>query len=525
MSCFSAIKRRWFDLTLMILLAGFWVVPCQAQPIPPDQTTGQTIDQTIGQAPGPATVQVPDHVAARAPDQVTEHPVTEGPSSAAAAQEPVQDLIEGSVQDLVRGSVRVSIQRRDEGFTLYRGGEPYYIKGIGGSRFLDNAAAAGANSVRTWDAGDADDVLERAQGLDMTVMLGIWLSHDPADYDDLSYRQMKIDQVQDLVQRHRNHPALLMWALGNEINLEGADTESAWRFVDDLARLIRQHDDAHPVVSVIACNPDTLENIAIFAPALDAVGINAYGTLADIRAMVDSSPYTGPYMITEWGVKGHWEAQHTAWGRPLEPTSAWKADFQLAGYERDILANRDRCIGAYVFLWGQKQERTPTWYSMILEELPGIDQAGLFSPAVDAMHYNWTGNWPANRAPEVLDMLINGTPAEQGIVVAPGEALSSWVNARDPEADRLTYVWELLEEPKVLGSGGSFEPRPASLARITQDQSPELNLSAPLSAGEYRLFVYVLDNNGHAATANIPFQVRPFSEQEASAASPQPNPS
>ena len=403
--------------------------------------------------------------------------------------------------------IRVTIDRQGSGFQIYRDSAPYFIKGVGGRHFLEKAAAAGANSVRTWGAQDAEALLERANGLNMTVMLGIWLSHDPADYENPSYKKRKTHEIQQLVERHRNHPALLGWALGNEINLEGADIESAWRFVNDLTYLIKQQDDHHPVISVIACNEKTLENIAAYAPALDAIGINAYGALMRLRAMVDNSSYHGPYLITEWGVQGHWEVKQTSWGRPIEPTSAWKADFQLQRYREDILANRDRCIGDYIFLWGQKQERTPTWYSLILENLPGMDNSRLLSPAADAMQYNWTGNWPANRAPEVLQLEINGIPAEKNIILSPGEPIVSLVQARDPENDPLTYVWELLEEPKQLGIGGSHEPKPNSLASVKKENSPALNLNAPLTAGEYRLFVYILDHQGHAATANIPFQV------------------
>jgi hypothetical protein len=403
--------------------------------------------------------------------------------------------------------LRVEIRQSGNAFQMYRGGEPYHIKGVGGQDFLERAAAAGANSVRTWGAQEAGEVLDRAHGLNMTVMLGIWLSHHRADYEDPSYQQRKIEEILNLTERYRNHPALLVWSLGNEINLEGADTPAAWRFVNDLARLIKERDPDHPVISVITSIATTLENIATYAPDLDAVGINAYGAVTSLRAMVNRSSYNGPYLVTEWGVDGHWEVAHTVWGRPIEPTSAQKVEWHLMRYAHDILANSDRCIGSYVFLWGQKQERTPTWYSMFLENIPGADTMEVSSPMVDAMRFNWTGTWPDNRAPRVVNIKINNVPAENNIILAPGEPITSMVEAGDPENDPLSYSWELLEEPAVMSIGGAHEPIPKTLAQIKGNDVPVLNLTAPLTPGDYRLFVYVFDHNGHAGTANIPFHV------------------
>jgi Glycosyl hydrolases family 2, TIM barrel domain len=403
--------------------------------------------------------------------------------------------------------LRVEIKRQGTVFRLFRGDQPYYIKGIGGRHFLETAAAAGANSIRTWNHRDAGVLLDRAQGLQMTVMLGVWLSHHASDYADPIYRANMIKEVRNLVTRYRSHPALLIWALGNEINLEGADTREAWLFVDELARQVKELDPNHPVITVITSKQTTLNDIAAFAPHLDAVGINAYGAVTSLRTKIDRSLYTGPYIITEWGVDGHWEVLHTAWGRPIEPSSARKEEFHLQRYSHDILANSDRCIGSYVFLWGQKQERTPTWYSMFLKDGLGTDIGTVSFPAVDAMHYNWTGTWPLNRAPQVRHMILNNVSAEHNIVLSPNEPMVSRVEADDPENDSLSYVWELLEEPTALGTGGSFEARPKTLASVREDRSPVLNLQAPSKPGQYRLFVYVLDHNGHAGTANIPFQV------------------
>jgi hypothetical protein len=409
--------------------------------------------------------------------------------------------------EATQGQVRVEIRQKGAAFQIFREGEPYFIKGIGGRHYLETAAAAGANSIRTWDPRDAGMLLDRAKDLEMTVMVGVWLSHYATDYTDPCYRERKIDEVRNLVENYKHHPALLMWSLGNEINLEGGDTNEAWLFLDELARLIKELDPNHPVITVISYNGSTLDTISVLAPHLDAVGINAYAAVDSLRNMIDGSFYMGPYIITEWGVDGHWEALQTSWGRPIEATSALKEEWHLMRYNRNILANSDRCIGSYVFLWGQKQERTSTWYSMFQKDILGTDTGAVSFPAVDAMHYNWTGTWPHNRAPQVWSMLINDVSAENNIILSPNEPMVSKVKAGDPDNDELTYIWELLEEPVDLGIGGSYEARPRTLVSVKGTQAAMLNLRAPGIAGQYRLFVYVLDNNGHAGTANIPFQV------------------
>ncbi len=405
------------------------------------------------------------------------------------------------------GAIPVSLIRQNDSFLLYRGGQPYFIKGVGGRRHMESAAEAGANSIRTWGPENAGTLLDRAQGCGMTVTLGIWLSHQPSDYLNNAYRSSISRDIQHLLDEYKNHPALLMWSLGNEINLLDANTPEAWQFVNRMARMIKDQDPHHPVITVIAYDDITLNNIARHAPDLDAVGINAYGALSGVRAMIDSSAYDGPYIITEWGVDGHWEAEKTTWGRPIEPTSNEKADFHLQRYAQNILANGDKCLGSYVFLWGQKQERTPTWYSMFIEDLPGLEIPVVSCPTVDVMRFNWSGCWPSNRAPRVDRVTINEIDAAGDVRLTPGEPILARVAATDPENDGLSYVWELMEEPLKLSIGGAQETRPGALGNIVQGILPELSLLAPDRTGEYRLFVYVLDRNGHVGTANIPFQV------------------
>jgi Glycosyl hydrolases family 2, TIM barrel domain len=431
---------------------------------------------------------------------------------------------EGIAASGTTGAQPVQIRRQGDRFLLYRGAEPYYIKGVGGDRFLKSAADAGANSVRTWGSQNAAAILERARSNGMTVLLGIWLSHKADSYLSADYKRHKIAEVQTVLAQCKDHPALLMWSVGNEINLDGADTPEAWRFVNELARLIKAQDPNHPVISVVSFSSKVFDNIAHYAPDLDAVGINAYGALPKVRATIERSAYNGPYLITEWGSNGHWEVKQTSWGSPIEPTSAEKAELFRRRYVQDILANQDRCLGSYVFLWGQKEERTPTWYSMFIEEIPGVTLQKASCPQVDVMGYNWTGRWPANRAPEVTAMTINGRAANGGITLAPGEQLVAAVAAHDPDADHLNFVWELLQKPSGLSTGGGYEPRPERIGQVAQGSRPLLSLAAPETPGVYRLFVYVLDENGHVGTANIPFQVTNYQAHKETMTPPVPTP-
>jgi hypothetical protein len=160
---------------------------------------------------------------------------------------------------------------------------------------------------------------------------------------------------------------------------------------------------------------------------------------------------------------------------------------------------------------------------MFIEDLPGLDVPSASCPTVDVMRFNWSGDWPSNRAPSVGRVTINEIEAAGDVRLTPGEPILARVAAADPENDGLSYVWELMEEPLILSIGGSQEPRPGALGHVVQGILPELSLLAPDRTGEYRLFVYVLDRNGHVGTANIPFQVDQLQTQEINSGQAEPS--
>ena len=404
----------------------------------------------------------------------------------------------------------IKISEKNGKFELYVDGVSTYIKGVGGTNKIDLAAKNGSNAFRTW-SGDVESIkkdLVLAKANNMYIMQGIWLSHDRKSYLDEEYKNKLRKQVKELAEAFKNDPNILVWGIGNEIDHgEKANFGAAWIFVDELAKLIKSIDPRHLVSTVITHNQSALDSIAKYTKNLDLVGINSYGGINGLEAMVDQSDYKGAYMITEWGPTGFWETTSTSWKAPIEQTSEEKRIVYEDRYNHAISGSK-RCLGSFVFLWGQKEERTPTWFSMFVENsVEGLPLKGEKTPMVEAMERVWKGVELTQTAPVIQKFTINGKAPIENVMVSAGQPFEGNVTVYDKEGDQLTYVWEILKEATVLGSGGSYEPRPDRVGKVetTNANSFKTSIAEP---GNYRLFVYVLDNTGFASSANVPFQTK-----------------
>jgi len=159
-------------------------------------------------------------------------------------------------------------------------------------------------------------------------------------------------------------------------------------------------------------------------------------------------------------------------------------------------------LGSYVFKWGWKQERTPTWFGLVLE-------SGELTEAVDVMHYAWTGSWPANRTPRVQSLLLDGRSSRDGVTLVAGETYEAAFNVVDPEGDPLRFHWEVKPESDSIKKGGDFEERIPNVDGVLRNPTAATTTLAVQQPGTYRLFAYAFDGHGHAAHANIPFLVEP----------------
>jgi Glycosyl hydrolases family 2, TIM barrel domain len=402
--------------------------------------------------------------------------------------------------------VKVEIRQTAGRYELLRGGQPYFIKGAGGGQFPERVRAYGGNSLRTWDTTEAPKVLAEATKNGLTVMLGLNVARERHgfDYNDPAAVAAQLARLRAEVLKYKDDPALLFWGIGNELNLEYSNP-NVWDAVEQIARMIHEVDPNHPTSTVLAgCNPKEVAYIKTRCPSVDILSINTYAGLASIPQQVREAQWTGPYVVAEWGPTGHWESPVTPWKASVEETSSQKAAVYQSRYEASVAKDKTQCLGTYVFLWGQKQERTPTWYGIFTE-------AGEESEVVDVMQYLWSGQWPKNRAPHLAAFTLDGRPATDNVQLQPGRRYAVAARVTDPDQDPLTYRYELLPESTDLKSGGDRESRPAAVSSgIPKSAKGQATLLTPGQAGPYRLFVYATDGQGNVATANIPFYVGPL---------------
>jgi len=407
-----------------------------------------------------------------------------------------------------QGPAKVEVRNVNGKYQLYRNGEPYFIKGAG-LEIGDMASLAshGANSLRNWAVDNGREpgevVLDRAQKNGLSVIMGIDIKRERHgfDYNNPDSVKKQLEWVKKDVIRMKDHPALLAWGIGNELNLNSTNMK-VWDAVNEIAKMIHEVDPNHPVTTMLAgINKDLVNELKTRCPELDFLSVQMYGDLINLQTRINDSGYNGPYIVSDWGATGHWEVGKTEWGAPIEQTSSEKAKSIMERYEKAIKADSVRCIGNYVFVWQQKQERTPTWYGLFCETSEETEP-------IDVMHYIWNGKWPENRCPQVNKPLLNGKSVYDNIYLKPGEQMTGSIEVNEfDKGDKLTYKWEVMPESTDLKSGGDREERPETLLNTT-NESNSITIPAPHHEGAYRLFIYVFDGHNHAGTANIPFFVK-----------------
>jgi len=399
-------------------------------------------------------------------------------------------------------SQKTEIIKTNNGFQLLRNGKPYYVKGAGGTEYLDVLKSIGGNSIRTWSTSNAKKVLDDAYANGISVCLGLWVGHERHgfNYNDEYAMTAQLKAFEQDILKYKDHPALLMWAIGNEVDLFYTNFR-VWNAVEDIAKMIKEIDPNHPTMTVTAgIDPAEVFMIKKYCPSIDILGINTYGGIKNLSDAVRMYGWEKAYMVTEWGPYGHWESPMTSWGVAIEATSKEKANFRDLAYKY-IEEDKELCLGSYAFLWGYKQEQTPTWYGLFTKQKNATQ-------SIDVLNSYWKGE-VRNTAPILHSFLLNNFDKKESVKLKRGQNCIFTYNVTDEENDSLTYEFQLMPESRDKKAGGDFEKTPEPISfTVVENLNDRLVIKSPLKSGPYRFFIYVSDCNKNVATANIPFYVK-----------------
>lgn len=399
----------------------------------------------------------------------------------------------------------VYIRETDGNFELIRNGKPFYMKGGAASPlFLEELKEAGGNTARIYDTINLQQTLDIAEALDLAVVVDIPMpqfNKDPEFYENSELFEKLKQRVERVVKHHKDHPALLYWNLGNELYYPYFyKSTNFFSNFNELIDLIHQLDPNHPVSTVtIGANKLRVLSIHRKSPDLNLISFNSFGVLSQFKDKLKpiSPIWSGPHVITEWGVNGAWEAPKTLWRAPIEETSTKKAEIIKRRY-LDYIAplKENNSLGNFIFYWGKKNEITPTWFSLFGED-------GKKTQAVFELTNIWKNREEKFPGPVINFILLNKKGDYQNIILTPGSKAEIYVYMPDSQShNNLNYRWELRHE-------SWYESHTSKVIDSFKfDQSGTTAVfNVPVEEGPYRLFLYLTNDSEYVATANIPFYV------------------
>lgn len=400
---------------------------------------------------------------------------------------------------------KVEIVKKKGRYELLKDGKPYYIKGAGGTENLEKLKKYGGNSIRTWGVdAQTDNILNNAKKHDLTVCFGIWIGQERQgfDYSNKEALASQLKMVRETVRKYKDHPSILIWGVGNEMDLNYTNFE-VWKHMEEVCKVVKEEDPNHPTMLVTAgLDVAEVKLIKEHTPSLDILGINTYGNISYLKDAINMYDWNKPYIVAEWGPYGWWEVGKTSWGAAIEETSSEKAKTYQESLT-SILKDTLTCLGSYVFLWGQKQETTSTWFSM-------FTQQGEETEVMDIMIKGWTGKKPENRAPSISNFTLSDKKGHNNITQKISTPLKAHVNISDPDGDEIHYQWQVIPESTDKKTGGDKENVPKPLKGVFKKSDTKKNIVhfSIHTSGEYRLFIFAKDGFGNVATGNIPFRIK-----------------
>ena len=289
-------------------------------------------------------------------------------------------------------------------------------------------------------------------------------------FDDWSEKDLS-----SMVRRDRNHPSVILWSIGNEINEQYVTNACAMS--TRLVEIVKKHDPSRPVTA--GCNsPEPAANTGFEKP-LDVFGFNY--NLDKYEKFKGTKPLIGSENATSFSARGSYPYTY---------------DSTMALKILDV-NNNVECSSYGLFWGGNRSEET----LMALKKSPWV--AGQFAwTGFDYLGECFPFNWPAHNGqfgiidlvgfPKDLYYLYQSCWTDKPMVhIVP----QNWNWSQYPGRKVPVWVYSNCEEVELFLNGKSFGSK-----RIDRDKILHFEWSVPWSPGTLKA---VGRNAGKETSSNI----------------------
>lgn len=408
------------------------------------------------------------------------------------------------------GVAQTTVEKIGENWTLLVEGKPFSVKGatfgydekVGEyDRYLEELAFLGVNTIRTWGTNEhTGELLDAAENHGIKVMVGIWMRHgkpgreadDRFDYhSDSAGMEVMYEQAMETVSRYKNHPAVLLWGVGNEVylNTKTAEEKVAYsRFLERVCSGIKSLDNQHPIASVEAWTFG-LEWWQEYVPSLDIYGVNSYGPGAGILSgELTQRGIDMPYLLTEFGVMGEWDIEADRHGVTPEPSDAQKYETIVKGY-REWIEPKPNCLGVYVFHYADADHFGAAWLHTHFQ--------GMARPQYWAIRKAYTGEDPLNQVPVIESFSLPEAAHRSGTWLPVELRLS------DPEGESLDVQFYYNQRTGSRKRRDQLNP-----LAVRGSLSDGFEVQLPPEDGGIKVYVVAEDDYHNAGIASTSITVR-----------------
>jgi beta-galactosidase len=143
-------------------------------------------------------------------------------------------------------------------------------------RQLGLLAEMGVNAIRTSHNPPAPELLELADSMGFLIMdeaFDVWANQKVAQDYHVVFPEWHEPDLRAMLRRDRNHPSVVLWSIGNELNEQQSGAPGA-ALAAELTAIAHQEDATRPTVSGM----NSASATSPFPAPIDALGLNYQGT-------------------------------------------------------------------------------------------------------------------------------------------------------------------------------------------------------------------------------------------------------